>query len=100
MGKDSVDKTQEEIVEEISKALGNSGYLLENILKELDKLEKSLELVEEVGKYNSLVDTYNTLRKDAVFRKDMLKIHREAVGIREHGYLDEYYPIPPKKRKK
>lgn len=100
MGKDSVHKTQEEIIEEMAKALGHSGNMLEDVLERLDALEKKLEKTEDVQRYNLLVDEFNELRKQALLRREMLMIHREAIGIRKHRYMDASYPIPQKKRKK
>jgi len=100
MAKDGVDVTQEEIAEEMAKALGHSGYLLEVILEKMEDLEKRLATTEDVEKYNLIVDEYNALRKDAVTRRDMLIIHREAIGFHKHLHLDESYPIPRKKKKK
>ncbi len=100
MGKDSVDKTQEEILEEMAKALGHTGYKLEMVLEELGRISRQLEATADTGEYNALVDAFNTLRKQALMRRDMLMIHREAVGARKHNYLDKYYPIPNKREKK
>ncbi|HRR21536.1 MAG: hypothetical protein WBL38_00700 [Desulfomonilia bacterium] len=100
MGRDSVDKTQEEIVEEMAKALGHSGDLLESVLEKMNALGKVLEKTADVHVYNTLVDEFNDLRREAMRRKEMLMIHREAIGVRRHRYLDAYYPIPPRKKKK
>lgn len=100
MGKDSVDKTQEEIREEIAKALGHSGDMLEDILEKLSALEKKMEKAGDANAYNLLVDEFNEIRKQALERREMLMIHREAIGIRKHRYIDAFYPIPEKKEKK
>lgn len=100
MGRDSIDKTQEEIVEEIAKSLGHSGELLEGVLAQLETLGKKLEGLEDTAMYNSLVERYNDLRKEALQRREMLMIHREAIGLWKHRDIDACYPIPPKKRKK
>lgn len=100
MGRDSVDKTQEEIVEEIAKALGHSGELLEGALAKLAALEKKLSGEDDQARYNSLVDRYNDLRKEALARREMLMIHREAIGLWRHRDLDDCYPVPPRKRKR
>lgn len=100
MAKDGVDKTQEEIAEEMAKSLGHSGYLLECILERMDIIEKKLASVDDREEFNSLVDEFNSLRKEAATRRDMLIIHREAIGFRRHRYMDLSYPIPQKKRKK
>ena len=100
MRKESIDKTQEEIIEEMAKALGHSGDMLENVLTRLEALGEELEKTADTHRYNSLVDEFNTLRKEALRRREMLMIHREAIGVRKHRYLDLYYPVPRKKTKK
>jgi hypothetical protein len=100
MGRDSVDKTQEEIVEEIAKSLGHSGEKLEGVLLKLEALEEKMAGVEDAVRYNTLVDQFNEIRKEALQRREMLMIHREAIGLWRHKDLDACYPVPPKKRKK
>lgn len=100
MAKDSVDKTQEEIIEEMAKALGHTGYKLEVVLEEMKKLESKMKALDNVDEYNAMVDDFNTLRRQALNRKEMLMIHREALGVHKHNYIDKYYPIPHKKEKK
>ncbi|MBN2298523.1 MAG: hypothetical protein JXM72_08010 [Deltaproteobacteria bacterium] len=100
MGKDSVDKTQQEIIEEMAKALGHTGDKLEDVLDELHKIEEELESISDINKYNAMVDSFNSLRKKALNRREMLMIHREALGAFKHNYVDRYYPIPNKKEKK
>ncbi len=98
--KDSVEKTQEEIIKEMARALGYSGYLLDVVLKEMKQLEKAMAHAKAKDDYNSLVEKFNMKRKEALEKRDMLIIHREAIGMRQHKFLDKYYPIPDKKKKK
>jgi DNA topoisomerase VI subunit B len=100
MAKDSVDKTQEEIIEEMAKALGHTGYKLEVVLEEMKKMEREMQDLDNIDEYNEMVETFNTLRRQALNRKEMLMIHREALGVYKHNYIDKYYPIPHKKEKK
>ncbi len=100
MGKDSVEKTQEEIIEEMAKALGHTGDKLEAVLLKLKKIEQELETTDDLDTYNALIDTFNATRKQALSRRQMLMIHREALGVRRHGYVDNFYPIPGKRDKK
>ena len=100
MGKDSVDKTQEEILVEMAKALGNTGDKLEAVLIELKEIEEQLETTEDIDEYNAMIDTFNATRREALTRREMLMIHREALGVRRHVYVDKFYPIPGKKQKK
>jgi len=98
--KDAADKTQKEIQEEIAKALGHTGEQLESVLVKIRKLEKILEKTLDAEEYNNLVDQYNSLVKDAQTRRDMLVIHREAIGVRKHTFIDTFYPVPDKKKKR
>lgn len=100
MTEDSVDKTQEELVEEMARALGHSGDILEDVLDKMAVLEKKMNCIEDTKRYNVLVEEYNALRKEAVMRRDMLMIQQEAIGIRRNRHLDASYPIPPGKKMK
>ena len=100
MAKDSVDKTQEEILEEMAKALGHSGNQLESVLNQLKELEALMDQARGTEEYNSLVDKFNELHRLALIRREMLVIHREALGAFRHSYIDVFYPIPGKKKKK
>lgn len=102
MAKDSdgIDKTQKELLEEMAKALGSTGHQLETVIGEMKDLEALMEQTPDIDEYNALVDTYNDLHRLALLRREMLVIHREAMKIFKHSYIDAFYPIPEKKRKK
>lgn len=84
----------------MAKALGHTGDLLEDVLAKLETLGKDLEKAADAPTYNAMVDEFNAMRKEALRRKEMLMIHREAIGVRRHRYLDICYPVPQKKKKK
>jgi hypothetical protein len=98
--KDSVDKTQQEILEEMAKALGSTGHQLESVLDQLKELDALMGRTQSIEEYNSLVEQFNELHKLALTRREMLMIHREALGVFKHTFIDIFYPIPEKKRKK
>jgi hypothetical protein len=98
--KDSVDKTQKEIMEEMARALGHCGHQLESILEQLKELDALMCQTQGIEEYNALVEKFNELLKLALTRREMLMIHREALGVFKHTYIDIFYPIPEKKRKK
>jgi len=100
MRKNSVDKTQEEIIEEMAKALGHTGDKLEAVLIELKRIDEELKTIEDIDEYNAMIDIFNAVRRQALSRREMLMIHREALGVRKHFYVDKLYPIPDKKGKK
>lgn len=102
MAKDSdgIDKTQKELLEEMAKALGSTGHQLETVLKRMKELESLMEQAKGDDEYNALVDKFNDLHKLALVRREMLVIHREAIKVFKHSYIDVFYPIPEKKRKR
>ena len=98
--KRGVDKTQQELMEEMAKALGHSGHQLETILNQLKELDALMSQASNKEEYNELVEKFNELHKRALVRREMLVIHREAIGVFKHSVIDKFYPIPEKKRKK
>jgi len=100
VAKDGIDKTQEELIEEMAKALGHSGHQLESVLVKLKEIETLMDEALSTEEYNSLVDQYNELHKLALVRREMLVIHREALGVFKHTFIDLFYPIPAKKKKR
>jgi len=97
---DGIDKTQKELLEEMAKALGSTGHQLETVLKRMKELESLLEQSRDDNEYNALVEKFNDLHKLALMRREMLVIHREAIKVFKHSYIDVFYPIPEKKRKR
>jgi hypothetical protein len=100
VAKDSIAKTQEELKEEIAKSLGHSGQQLESVLTQLRKIEELMAQAKDHEEYNGYVDKFNSLLKLALTRREMLVIHREAIGVLKHSYIDTFYPIPEKKKKR
>jgi hypothetical protein len=100
VAKDGIDKTNEELIEEMAKALGHTGSQLEAVLVKLRELDAMMEEAQSPDEYNALVDKFNELHKLALLRREMLVIHREALGVFKHSFIDMFYPIPQKKRKK
>ncbi len=87
-------------MEEMAKALGISGHQLESVLERLKELDALMGRTQNIEEYSSLVEKFNELHKLAHTRREMLMIHREALGVFKHTYIDIFYPIPNKKRKK
>ena len=102
MAKDSdgIEKTQKELLEEMAKALGSTGHQLETVIRQMQDLEALMEQTPDIDEHNALVDKFNDLHRLALVRREMLVIHREAIKIFKHSYIDVFYPIPEKKRKK
>lgn len=100
VAKDGIDKTKEELIEEMAKALGHTGSQLEAVLVKLKELDAVMDRTQDIEEYNTLVDKFNELHKLALLRREMLVIHREALGVFKHSFIDLFYPIPQKKRKR
>ena len=90
-GEDSIEKTQQELMEEMAKALGHSGHQLKSILEQLKELDALLDKTQGHRGYNILVGKFNSF-KTADTRREMLMIHREALRVFKHTYIDIYYP--------
>lgn len=98
--RDGLDKTEKELLEEMAKALGNTGHQLEEVIEEMKALEEVMERTEDVEEYNLLVERFNDLHRTAMARREMLMIHREAIKIYKHTVIDAVYPIPERKKKR
>lgn len=98
--KDTLDKTNKELLEEMAKALGNTGQQLEAVIEEMKALEAIMEHTSRSEEYNLLVDRFNELHGQALMRREMLMIHREAIKIYKHSFVDAFYPIPGRKKKR
>lgn len=61
----------------------------------LDELRALLDAIEGgAGARAALVARFNQVRKDARLRRWYLEVQREAVGLRRHELLDEFYSVP------
>jgi len=87
-------------MEEMAKALGHSGHQLESVLEKLRELDALMSEARNTHEYNALVEKFNELHKLALIRREMLVIHREALGVFKHTYIDKFYPIPEKKSRR
>ncbi len=80
MVKKPLEKTQEEICQEIARALGGSGSKRESCLDELKGLESALRQVEDVEECNRMVDAFNGLRVKFPAACSGKQGHRLALG--------------------
>ncbi len=84
-----------EINKEKASGLGRTGRLLEEAIAGLTALRGRLSTCHERER-GELTTEYRTLHARAVELKWYLEVQREAMGLRKHGDLDQYFPIPPK----
>lgn len=88
---ESLDRTWMEIQEEKAAALGRIGRALEDYLANLACLRMEIEKAPS----QSNIGAYNKVRSQAKLYYWYLIVQREAIGIRNHKLLAQFYPIPP-----
>jgi hypothetical protein len=88
-----IDKTEEEIREEMASALGRIGKKLEVLIAELNKLKERAALCNDDEKANVL-EEYKKIRTKARLYYWYLIIQRESVGLTNHDLLRTLYRIP------
>jgi hypothetical protein len=111
---------QEEFLREKAEVLGQAGRKVSEALDNLSKIDRRIEkrlrhlsllskrttvdslsrhrLQKELaGKINQEIEEYNQLRQYAELRYYYLIVIREAMGLRRHHRIDEFYKVPPKK---
>jgi len=122
MEKTPEDVLQQELLRERAEVLGRAGESVERALIKLRHLGESIEgqcrecLSLQDGHHrreagdlpvlqkqilrdiNKNITQYNRLREYARLRYHYLIITREAMGLRRHQWVEEVYPIPPKKK--
>lgn len=88
-----IDKTEEEIREEMASALGRIGKNLEVLITELNKLKERAALCNDDEKANVL-EEYKKIRTKARLYYWYLIIQRESIGLTNHDLLARVYRIP------
>jgi hypothetical protein len=81
-----------ELQEERAAALARISRRLERLLEQLQATREQLAHGREEDRVR---DAYRELHKQAVKYRWYLEVQREAIGLRQHQHLDEFYPIPP-----
>jgi hypothetical protein len=83
-----------ELQEERAAALARISRRLERLL---DQLQAAREQFAQGGSGDRARDlaAYRELHKEAVKYRWYLEVQREAIGLRQHQHLDEFYRIPP-----
>jgi hypothetical protein len=98
-----------EILQEIAEALGNAGERVERAIERtqtagLAVKELRVRLAETVNtgeaqriaeRLREALQSYRSLRQEAIQQYRYFIIHREAVGFRNHKLVQEKYRIPP-----
>jgi hypothetical protein len=108
----SIEETlQEELLREKAAVLCRATEKLEGGLRRLTIIdnhitkfyfaEKGLNTVHNVDleQLNEEIDAFNKVREEVKLCYYYLIVTREALGLRKHHWIEQCYPIPPKKKK-
>jgi hypothetical protein len=90
------DDLETEIRAEIAAALGRAEDKVNAALLRLELAGRDLDTAADGDRRQRTAD-FNALREEALHARWELLVHREAVGFRRNGMLDELYPIPPRR---
>jgi hypothetical protein len=97
MGRHETSRGHERIVRELNEeratALVRISRVLESLIAELHAMRARIENGHEVDRDRN-VDRYRELYRRAVEYRWYLEVQREALGLRQHHMLDEFYMIP------
>lgn len=83
-----------ELQEERAAALARISRRLERLIDELQATRERIAHGNDEDRERN-VAAYRELRKQAVKYRWYLEVQREAIGLRQHQRLDEFYRIPP-----
>ena len=110
----------DELLRERAAVLSRAGFAVEDALAKIMKVEQRLEqdmndlndlcargaVVKNDGekqvifdRINSVIDEYNEACRKAELQFYYLIVTREAMGLRRHETVRQFYSIPPRKRK-
>lgn len=84
-----------ELDEERAAALARIGRTLQGLVDELQALRATL-LAADPAERARQIPRYEELRARALKYRWYLEVQREALGMRHHRLLDEFYQIPPR----
>jgi CRP-like cAMP-binding protein len=83
-----------DLQEERAAALARISRRLERLLDQLKTTRE--QIAQQRGEDRArAVAAYRELHGQAVKYRWYLEVQREAIGLRQHRHLDEFYPIPP-----
>jgi hypothetical protein len=90
-------RIQGEVLNEMGAALKRSADKVEALLEKLDRLDKRIQRERDPDRRVALIDTFNTVRGEALEARRHYVIQREAVGFRQNDIVYEEYPVPRKR---
>ena len=83
-----------ELNEERAAALRRISQTLDTLITQAQAMRDAIGIA-EAGDRSRAVAAYRELRARAVQYRWFLEVQREALGLRQHHHLDEFYRIPP-----
>jgi hypothetical protein len=98
MGQDHVRSQHKQLLKELQE---ERAAALARISRRLERLLEQLQATREQIAHGRAEDrardvaAYRELHDQAVKYRWYLEVQREAIGLRQHQRLDEFYPIPP-----
>jgi predicted nuclease with TOPRIM domain len=81
-----------EMLQEMADSLARAGEKVDHALLQLELIGRAVD----EGK--STVGKYNEQREVALKAIWELKVHREAIGLRQHHVIAQMYPVPPPRK--
>lgn len=86
-----------EIVQEMASSLARAGDKVDHALLLLEVLGHEVDSAPDPATRAQKVAKFNEQREVAMKALWELKVHREAIGLRQHHAIAQMYPIPPKR---
>ena len=83
-----------ELQEERAAALARISRRLERLLNQLQAARERIARERDEDRARDIA-AYRELHREAVKYRWYLEVQREAIGLRQHQHLDEFYRIPP-----
>ena len=88
------DRIVRELNEERVAALRRISQTLDSLIGQLHQARESISTADQRERSRAIA-AYRELRARAVQYRWYLEVQREAMGLRHHHRLDEFYGIPP-----
>lgn len=85
-----------ELNRERASGLGRTGRLIEDAIAECATIKAALEKCPPGPKRQGLLEEYEANRQRAMEQRWYLEVQREAMGLRKHTDLDQFFPMPPR----
>lgn len=86
-----------EILQEMASSLARAGDKVDHALLLLEAIGHEVDTAPDPATRSKHVTRFNEQREVAAKALWELKVHREAIGLRQHHAIAQMYPIPPKR---